>query len=657
MHFLRNILVGLLVLCALVVWGMTRGQATDRPITPDDDLQSAINSASTGDVLLLAPGAYGKVTIGKISGGAQAVTLKSADAKNPAVFSGLVIKESRGLVLDGLLFDYTFVAGDNAGANKGLNWPFQILGSTDITIRNSVFDGDIARKGPKTEVNLPTATALVVRFGKGITIERSEIFGFQRGLAIDNSADTIIRGNDIHGLRMDGMNLAALTGALIEGNHIHDFNRSLATGDHADMIQFWTAGTKTPSTNITIRGNLLNSGGGLYTQSIFMRNEVVDQKQAGQEMFYRDLLIEQNVIINAHLHGITVGEVDGLVVRNNTLIHNRRSDGPEKNPPLWIPQINMAKRSVNVSLTDNISFPIPIAKLPKDWTITGNLAAQDRDAGKPSYYDRIFVAARAGNPDDLGNYAYLPGGPAGSGAVGAAALRPDRVGDFARTFASVTPLSGTLQVVVDSPEPSIRPIVVATTVEILRFTGKSGMLAKGPNGMEQVGGIVTADLGADGRVIEIGPGSGAIALPTAAIADFFGAGAFDLALRFRTTPGGAGGGEILRVHQALIVTLTPVGGIEVQLFQPGMSDPVTLRTGPLKLHDGNWHDLAVRYDAVIGKVSIHVDGAMRAGARATLPVVPMGNWGLSFGNGFGQASFQGQIVAIQLNSVSARIAP
>ena len=95
----------------------------------------------------------------------------------------------------------------------------------------------------------------------------------------------------------------------------------------------------------------------------------------------------------------------------------------------------------------------------------------------------------------------------------------------------------------------------------------------------------------------------------------------------------------------------------MQLFQPGVSRPVTLRTGPLKLHDGNWHDLAVRYDAVIGKVSIHVDGAMRAGARATLPVVPMGNWGLSFGNGFGQGSFQGQIVAIQLNSVSARIAP
>ena len=88
------------------------------------------------------------------------------------------------------------------------------------------------------------------------------------------------------------------------------------------MIQFWTSGTTSPSTNITIRGNILNSGAGDWTRSIFMRNEMVDLGLAGDEMFYQNILIENNVIYNAHAHGITVGETDGLTIRNNTILYN-----------------------------------------------------------------------------------------------------------------------------------------------------------------------------------------------------------------------------------------------------------------------------------------------------------------------------------------------
>ena len=88
------------------------------------------------------------------------------------------------------------------------------------------------------------------------------------------------------------------------------------------MIQFWTNGTTSPSTNITISENFLDSGNGEWTQSIFMRNEAVDSQGAGTEMFYQNVLIENNVIYNAHTHGITVGEADGLIIRNNTILQN-----------------------------------------------------------------------------------------------------------------------------------------------------------------------------------------------------------------------------------------------------------------------------------------------------------------------------------------------
>ena len=96
------------------------------------------------------------------------------------------------------------------------------------------------------------------------------------------------------------MTFSNIDGVLIENNYIHDFRGSPGSGDHCDMIQFWTAGTTSPSTNITIRANVLDIGNGTATQSIFMRNEMVDTGQAGTEMYYKNVVIEDNTITNAH---------------------------------------------------------------------------------------------------------------------------------------------------------------------------------------------------------------------------------------------------------------------------------------------------------------------------------------------------------------------
>ena len=92
------------------------------------------------------------------------------------------------------------------------------------------------------------------------------------------------------------------------------------------MIQVFTNGTDTPSTDLVIRGNILNSGDSkAASQSIFMRNEVVDSQGAGRGMYYSNILIEDNVIYNAHANAIWVGYADGLSIRNNTILHNPAS--------------------------------------------------------------------------------------------------------------------------------------------------------------------------------------------------------------------------------------------------------------------------------------------------------------------------------------------
>ena len=69
----------------------------------------------------------------------------------------------------------------------------------------------------------------------------------------------------------------------------------------------------------------------------------------GLEMYYQNITIENNVIYNAHSHGITVGETDGLTISNNTILHNRDSGAGEL---VFVPTINVANASVDVTVTE-----------------------------------------------------------------------------------------------------------------------------------------------------------------------------------------------------------------------------------------------------------------------------------------------------------------
>ncbi|MFN3938918.1 MAG: right-handed parallel beta-helix repeat-containing protein, partial [Gemmobacter sp.] len=161
--------------------------------------------------------------------------------------------------------------------------PFEVQSSTNVTIRNSLFDGDVASGRGELADGYGTAIGLTVRDSKGITVEGNEFSVWWRGLTVSNTKDVTVSGNEIHDMRSDGMNFADVQGVLIENNYIHDFRLSPLSGDHPDMIQFWTAGTTEPSTDIIIRNNTLDIGDGSWTQSIFMRNEMVDTGKAGAE--------------------------------------------------------------------------------------------------------------------------------------------------------------------------------------------------------------------------------------------------------------------------------------------------------------------------------------------------------------------------------------
>lgn len=372
-----------------------------------DDLADALRTAAPGAVLHLGPGDYGTVRINGIQG---PLHLTAADPSDPPVLSGLVITDSADITFEDIAVEY------RATPDSPLWIPaVDIRASTGITFRRVLFDGDLASGGAAEDLGRPTGTGLTIRDSQGITVENSEIRRFERGIVLSHSDDAAILRSHLHRLRHDGITMAAVRRVRIEGNRIGNFDRAPESADHPDMIQMFTTGTERPSEDIRIADNLLLSGHGFWTQSIHLRNERVDQGQAGPEMFYRDIEIVGNVIANAHLNGILVGETQGLVIRRNSLIRNDRSAGANFTEALATPLIRVAPTSREVVIEDNLAAGIPRPE-GRDWRVEGNVVMPFAS------YDEVLVDAQEGDPLDPASYAYRADGPLAGKGIGAPVL-------------------------------------------------------------------------------------------------------------------------------------------------------------------------------------------------------------------------------------------
>ncbi len=377
------------------------------------ELLSTLAKVKGGDTVLLKDGDYGQLklnpTVNKFNlDFAPGVTIASADANNPASFSGLNLGFVKNLTFDNVVFDYTYKAGDQHYSS-----PFQLNKSANITIKNSVFDGDEARGMSAKDDGYGMGTALALRDSSGIKIEGNEFFNFYRGVTAGSVQDVVIRDNNIHDMRSEGMNFSTVNRILIEDNTIRDFRASVGSGDHPDMIQFWTTGTTKPTTDVIIRGNTLDMGDGSFTQSIFMRNEVVDSGKGGAAMYYQNVLIEDNVIYNGQLHGITVGETNGLIIRDNSVLRVvDQANTLDVTNAVIVPRINVATASKGVTIEGNITSGVSGHTGQLGWSVRDNAFVQDTNPNAPGYYGHVFVASSLDHVNGVHDFVLLPGGMA-----------------------------------------------------------------------------------------------------------------------------------------------------------------------------------------------------------------------------------------------------
>jgi len=155
-------------------------------------------------------------------------------------------------------------------------------------------------------------SGLKVSGTRGAKVINNEFEQVGRGVVFGSVRDVIVANNMVHRIRSDGFNFAQSKRLLIEGNYFTASQR--ARWDHPDAIQFWTARTKSPSTDIMIRNNEIIQGKGSGTQGIFMKDET-------DQLPYERVTIENNLMIGSVLlNGIYVQNARNLRIVNNTVI-------------------------------------------------------------------------------------------------------------------------------------------------------------------------------------------------------------------------------------------------------------------------------------------------------------------------------------------------
>lgn len=276
------------------------GPAAGGPITDTAGLERALEAARGGEVLLLEDGDYADLSLRKV--GWDRPVIVRARHPGRAVLARLNLQDVRNIAFEGVTFRLTLRPGEQADRTYGL----MVAGSDGFRLSDAAVVGS-----DEKDLN-NNGIGLFSRGNRNVTVERTRFHYLYRGAMFWGTTDLRFVDNEVTRLRSDGAIFAGVDHVAIERNLFSDFTPSMDKGDHPDFIQFWTRHTG-PSSNVVIRGNVLTERGGGYSQGMLIGADGPEQQP--------NFLVENNFYVGTALHGITVVNLEGALIRNNTVLN------------------------------------------------------------------------------------------------------------------------------------------------------------------------------------------------------------------------------------------------------------------------------------------------------------------------------------------------
>lgn len=282
-------------------------------------LVRALQTAKSGDVIMLASGNYSGVVLQNIKLAGN-VTITSADATSRAVLTDLKVRDSTGLTFTGL----DFTPKETAPI-----YSFSVYHSDRIS-----FD-QITLAGPNNLGSGHEQSAFLIRLSQNISVTNSEFHHLWHGVSVLDTKGVTLTGNYFHDIRTDGIRGGGNSSLVVSGNLFTDFYP--AAGDHPDAIQLWTTNTTESARDITISDNVVLRGEGAAVQGIFIRDQLGD-------LPYVNVSITNNLVVGGMYNGIAIGHVQGGDISGNMVLA-----APDQRS--WI----MVAGDTGVTVSDNVA--------------------------------------------------------------------------------------------------------------------------------------------------------------------------------------------------------------------------------------------------------------------------------------------------------------
>lgn len=308
-----------IVLClAILVSSLSKGAgATAIQVASQAELDRAIVRASGGETIALAPGVYSLNIRNRNFIGT--VTITSSVRARPARISEHRLSGVSNLAFRGVQLG----RAATPGMRKNVESAGVITGGSNITY-DAVHVHGTLNNDARDDID-------GLQFGgtKNIRVVNSEFQQLGTGIRCGEVDQIVVANNKFRQMRSDGIDGAACSNILIQGNLFTDTQSE--KGDHTDGIQFWTVHAKRASTDIVIRDNQIIQGPGDGMQGIF----ITDQSNGG--LPYERVTIENNIVIGSYMaNGIVVADARDVAIRNNTVI-SPNDDGN----PVWIKTVRV----------------------------------------------------------------------------------------------------------------------------------------------------------------------------------------------------------------------------------------------------------------------------------------------------------------------------